>query len=181
MRPSLLVLRIMTRPLAPSPRALVCAGAIGLFGCSTRLPPSIDHPLVGYESPAFQETAIDDRPVIVPGYQSTKVTVIDFWASWCGSCMDTMPALERLWRDKRDEGLVVVGVSVDDGPRDALRGAYAFGLSFPIVHDASHRLASEYGVYQVPTTFVVDSAGMVRYVGRDPASIRLAVAALMDR
>jgi len=169
----------------PRTSALACllgfALGLSLVSCARSLPPSIDHPLVNQESPEFNETSLDDQSVSVFGTLSSHVTVIDFWASWCGSCMDTMPKLEQLWREKQDQGLLVVGVSVDDGPYEAARGAEAFGISFPIVHDGTHRLASSFRVYQVPTTFVVDRGGRIRYVGRDPLSIRLAVSALLDR
>ncbi len=167
--------------IAPASRALACVGAIGLFGCAPPMPTSIGHPLVGSASPPFHETAIDERSVDVPGTLRTHVTVIDFWASWCGSCQDTMPALDALYRDRRAEGLVVVGVSVDESAEEAARGAEAFGVSFPIVYDFGHRLQYAFDVSQVPTTFVVDRAGTVRFVGRDPTSIRSAVVALMDR
>jgi len=171
-------------PSALVPRALACSfvlGLLGVSGCAPPLPPSMPHPLLGYRTPDFHETAIDERSVDVPGTLRSRVTVIDFWASWCGSCQVTMPSLESLWRARRAEGLMVVGVSVDDTPDDAERGAEAFGVSFPIVFDGGHRLTSAFGVYQVPTTFVVDRSGRIRYVGRDPASIERAVIALMDR
>lgn len=164
-----------------APRAFACVGAIGLFGCAPALPASMGHPLLGAASPPFHETAIDERSVDVPGTLRTHVTVIDFWASWCGSCQQTMPALEALYQDRRAEGLVVVGVSVDDSAEDAARGAEAFGVSFPIVYDFGHRLQYAFDVSSVPITFVVDRSGRVRFVGRDPSSIRRAVIALMDR
>ncbi|WP_170229868.1 TlpA family protein disulfide reductase [Polyangium fumosum] len=167
--------------MAATPSVLACAGAIGLFGCAPPMPASMGHPLLGAASPPFHETAIDERSVDVPGTLRTHVTVIDFWASWCGSCQQTMPALERLYQDRRAEGLVVVGVSVDDSPDEAAAGAEAFGVSFPIVHDGGHGLQYAFGVSQVPTTFVVDRSGTVRFVGRDPSSIQRAVIALMDR
>jgi len=160
--------------------AFACAAALGLGGCRTAMPPSIQHPLVGAASPKFNEVTIDDREVSVPGYLSTHVTVIDFWASWCGTCQDTMPALDALYRDHRADGLVVVGVSVDEDASLAARGAQMMGTSFPIVFDEGQRLASTFRVNQVPTTFVVDRAGKVRWVGRDPAGIRSAVTALLD-
>ncbi|HVK65899.1 MAG TPA: TlpA disulfide reductase family protein [Polyangium sp.] len=169
------------RSIAATPSALACAGAIGLFGCAPAMPASMGHPLLGVASPPFHETAIDERSVDVPGTLRTHVTVIDFWASWCGSCQQTMPALERLYQDRRAQGLVVVGVSVDDSPDEAAAGAEAFGVSFPIVHDGGHGLQYAFGVSQVPTTFVVDRSGTVRFVGRDPSSIQRAVLALMDR
>jgi cytochrome c biogenesis protein CcmG, thiol:disulfide interchange protein DsbE len=160
--------------------ALALAAMLASMGCRASLPPSIGHPLVGAQAPPFNEATLDEREVSVPGYLSTHVTVIDFWASWCGTCQETMPALEALYRDRRNEGLVVVGVSVDENEELAARGAEALGASFPIVFDEGQRLAATFAIRQVPTTFVVDRAGVVRWVGSDPASVRRAVAALLD-
>ena len=160
--------------------ALVCAAGLAVAGCRASMPPSLQHPLVGSASPKFNEVTIDEREVNVPGYLSTHVTVIDFWASWCGTCQETMPALDALYRDHRAEGLVVVGVSVDEDESLAARGAEQLGASFPIVFDEGQRLQSTFRVSQVPTTFVLDRSGTVRWVGRDPASIRSAVTALLD-
>jgi cytochrome c biogenesis protein CcmG/thiol:disulfide interchange protein DsbE len=92
-----------------------------------------------------------------------------------------MPALDALYRDRRSQGLVVVGVSVDEEEELAARGAELLGASFPIVFDRGRRLSATFGVSQVPTTFVVDRSGVVRWVGRDPAGIRSAVSALLDQ
>ncbi len=141
----------------------------------------MSHPLLGQPGPPFDAVSLDNQSVMVPVYGGAKATVLDFWASWCGSCQVTMPSLERLYRDRRRDGLVVLGISVDEQPEQALDGAYRFGVTFPVVHDRGQELQSTYGVSQVPTTFVLDAVGRVRFVGSDPESIKRAVSALMDR
>lgn len=153
-----------------------------LIGCATPMPPSVQHPLLGQPGPAFEAVSLDNQSVSVPSYGgSARVTVLDFWASWCGSCQVTMPALDRLYRDRRRDGLLVVGLSVDETAEQALDGAYRFGVTFPVVHDRGQELQAAFGVGQVPTTFVLDVTGRVRFVGSDPESIKRAVQALMDR
>lgn len=159
--------------------AIVSAALV--IGCATPMPPSVQHPLLGQPGPAFEAVSLDNQSVSVPSYGTARVMVLDFWASWCGSCQVTMPALERLHRDKRRDGLVVVGVSVDDNAEQALDGAYRFGMTFPVVHDRGQELQAAFGVGQIPTTFVLDATGRVRFVGSDPASIKRAVQALLDR
>lgn len=160
--------------------AAVLATAV-LIGCASPMPPSMQHPLLGQKGPAFEATTVDEQSLLIPSFGTAKVTVLDFWASWCGSCQVTMPSLERLHRDRRRNGLMVVGISVDETADQALDGAYRFGVTFPVVHDRGQELQSAFGVSQVPTTFVLDDVGRVRFVGSDPESIKRAVSALMDR
>lgn len=155
--------------------------AVVIAGCATPMPPSMQHSLLGQPGPTFEAVSLDNQTVSVPSYGMAKVTVLDFWASWCGSCQYTMPSLDRLYRDQRRSGLLVVGISVDERPEQALDGAYQFGVTFPVVHDRGQELQAAYGVGQVPTTFVLDQAGRIRFVGSDPETIKRAVKALMDK
>ncbi|HTN83701.1 MAG TPA: TlpA disulfide reductase family protein [Sorangium sp.] len=159
--------------------ALLAASA--LLGCGPgAMPASVRHPLVGSAAPEFHAESTSAVTVGVPGTRRTRVTVIDFWASWCASCSRTMPALDRLWRDRKADGVAVIGVNVDDSEAAAEAAAYELGATFPIVADLDQRLTGTYGVAQVPLTFVVDSAGTVRWVGRDPEGARRAVDVLLS-
>jgi cytochrome c biogenesis protein CcmG, thiol:disulfide interchange protein DsbE len=152
------------------------AGALGAASCGPGLmPPSLRHPLAGSQAPSMQELGAQPTEVGIWHGPPVKVTVVDFWASWCQGCQESLPALDALYRDKRGDGLSVIGVSVDERRDDAYAMAQALHASFPIVVDQDARLASSYGVAQVPLTFVVDRSGTVRWVGRDPGAIRRAV------
>jgi cytochrome c biogenesis protein CcmG/thiol:disulfide interchange protein DsbE len=155
--------------------ALLCAAAsLSIAGCrASVMPRSVRHPFVGRYAPQFQRTAVSSRDVGIPGSDRTKVTVIDFWASWCGACQQTIPALDDIWRARRRDGVMVIGVSVDESEAVAESAAEQMGASFPIVVD--QRLASAYVVSRIPLTFVVDQSGMVRWVGRDPGAVEQAV------
>lgn len=153
-----------------------------LLGCAAPgLPPSVDHPLAGEEAPAFRHADTEDGEVGIPIEEpGTRVVVLDFWASWCAGCLQSMPALDALWREKRGEGVLVVGVSVDENPRDARALVQSTGVSFPVVLDPEMAIARRYRVGKIPTTFVVDGRGTVRWVGRDPRKLRQAVDALLS-
>ncbi|AUX48247.1 disulfide isomerase [Sorangium cellulosum] len=160
------------------PAAAACA--LLALGCGPgAMPASVRHPLVGGAAPEFEAESTAAATVRVPGSRRTRVTVIDFWASWCGACSRTMPALDQLWRERRADGVAVIGVNVDDSDAAADAAAHELGATFPIVVDPGQRLSGTYGVAQVPLTFVVDAAGTVRWVGRDPASVRRAVEVLL--
>jgi len=139
------------------------------------MPPSMPHPLQGGAAPEFESEATGMRTVGVPGGYRTRVIVIDFWASWCPACSTTLPALDDLYRDRREDGVMVIGVSVDETQGAAEATARNLGATFPIVNDPYQRIAGQYGVAEVPLTFVIDGAGTVRWIGRDPESARHAV------
>ena len=163
-----------------SPRSttvLAALAALALAGCGggSRMPASLPHPLVGEVAPT-----LEDPPIAgLTSADVTRVTVIDFWASWCQACRDGMPALDALWRAHRRAGLVVVGVSEDDDEAEAKNTARAFGATFPMVFDRDQDLAAGFRVGALPLTFVLDGAGVVRWVGRDPALARKAVLTLL--
>lgn len=93
-----------------------------------------------------------------------KVVLVDIWASWCEPCAVEMPVLERLYRQYRGEGFTVVGVSVDSQRRNIDRFFQRHGrVSFPIVHDPSRRVAGAYATPAMPSSYLIDRNGIVRY------------------
>jgi cytochrome c biogenesis protein CcmG/thiol:disulfide interchange protein DsbE len=154
----------------------ILAGALGLPGCGPGvMPPSLQHPLAGAQAPSMDRMSGEQTEVGIYHGAPVKVTVVDFWASWCQGCQESIPALDALYRDKRGDGLHVIGVSVDERRDDAYAMAQALHATFPIVVDQDARLLSQYRVAQVPLTFVVDRNGTVRWVGRDPNALKRAV------
>ena len=67
---------------------------------------------VGARAPEIGRPDLNGRNVQMSGLRG-KVVIVDFWASWCEPCREEMPVLDRMYRDLRERGLVVVGVSVD--------------------------------------------------------------------
>jgi len=88
--------------------------------------------------------------------------LLDFWASWCGPCAMQAPILERLSQRYAKDGLVVVGINVDDAPEVARHYAEKRQLSYPIVVDANDESQKLYGVRSLPSVVLVDRKGKVR-------------------
>ncbi len=106
------------------------------------------------------DRAARDGRIALSELRGTPV-VLNFWASWCDPCRDESPYLERLWREKRSQGLVLVGVNEEDVSKDARRFARRYGLSYPLVRDKSGGLRDDYRLRGYPETFVVDRQGKV--------------------
>lgn len=139
-----------SRPEAPSPRGSASPSA-------TR--PEVG---VGDRSPSFTAPDIDGRPTsIVAG----KVHVIGFLATWSEPDKRSIPRLEELLLRHRAEGLIVLAISIDDDDsKDLVRPFFRqAGGTFPVVHDADHRISSLFRVPCSPTFYVVDQAGVVRF------------------
>lgn len=175
-----LALARSTTALSVLALSTLALSTLALSGCTHTMPPSIAHRLAGGVAPSF-EAPTEGGGVAVPSTSPlTRVTVVDFWASWCGTCADSFPALNALYGDLRERGVTVVGVSVDDDESLAWSAAARFGARFPIAFDGGQRIAAAYGVSKLPTTFVLDRRSRVRFVGRDPREVREAVLALLD-
>ena len=93
-----------------------------------------------------------------------KVVVIDFFASWCEPCMRELPELEKLHRQLSKAGVVFLGVNLDKERKNALALIQRFGLTFPTLLDPEGKLAETYDPPKMPSTYVVDKAGVVRHI-----------------
>jgi len=93
-----------------------------------------------------------------------KVLLVDFWASWCAPCKASFPALARLHQDFSPRGLVLVAVSVDEKPAAYASFVRKFNPPFAALHDQAHKLVNAVDVPAMPTTFLIDRHGRVRFV-----------------
>lgn len=88
-----------------------------------------------------------------------KVVVLDFWASWCKPCRQSIPWLNEMKSRYAHDGLVVIGVNVDAEHADAERFMHAVRIDFDVVFDPDGELAKRFKVQGMPSSFVFDRAG----------------------
>ncbi len=93
-----------------------------------------------------------------------KTVLINFWATWCGPCKEELPDVEAISKQYSSKGLVVIGVSEDNGDsvlNDVSRFAAKHGLTYQIVVD-NNDIANAYGnINAIPTSFIVNKAGKI--------------------
>jgi cytochrome c biogenesis protein CcmG/thiol:disulfide interchange protein DsbE len=98
--------------------------------------------------------------------QKGKVLLINFWTTWCPPCRAEMPAIQRVYTDYQDEGLVVIGINATD--QDELTSVKSFitenQLTFPILLDNDGEISRKYNLHSLPTSFFVDQNGIIQDV-----------------
>ncbi|MDA0769095.1 MAG: redoxin domain-containing protein [Chloroflexi bacterium] len=115
---------------------------------------------LGELAPDFELELFGGGKVLLSDYRG-DVVVLNFWASWCPPCRKEMPAFERTWQEYRDQGVVFVGVAVQDHEPDARAFAEETGVSYPIGMDWNGRIFQSYRPTAMPTTFLIDREGVV--------------------
>lgn len=93
-----------------------------------------------------------------------QVVLVNFWASWCGPCRQEMPLLDQLHKKYAPLGFTVLGVNVDQDPKQARAMLDKVPVSFPVVFDSQSAVSKSYQVVAMPTTVIVDRNGDARYV-----------------
>lgn len=111
-----------------------------------------------------------------------KVVLIDFWASWCGPCRAAMPNVIKLYDKYKAKGFEVFGVSIDSKKIDWLKAIANDKIKYTQVMDKdgwNSAVAEKYGVYSIPSTFLLDKTGKVIAVDLDGEDLENKVKALL--
>ena len=118
-----------------------------------------DHPVqVGRMAPDF--TVSDGTNSVHLANYRGKVVLLNFWASWCGPCIQETPGLEALHHDRPD--LAIVGVSVDTDADSYNRFLRRYHVDIPTVMDPAQNAAKLYHTDGWPETYIIDRKGIIR-------------------
>ncbi|MDQ2659629.1 MAG: TlpA family protein disulfide reductase [Verrucomicrobiota bacterium] len=112
-------------------------------------------------APDWQLKDLEGKSVKLSDFKG-KVVVLNFWATWCPPCRREIPDFVALQKQYADKGLVVIGVSMDEGGAAVVKPfVKKIGINYPVVLGDQKTAAAYGGIRVVPTTFVIDKHGKV--------------------
>ena len=123
-------------------------------------------------APDFSLPDLSGQRLSLSAYRG-KVVLLDFWATWCDSCRDEIPRFVQLQNKYRDQGLQIIGVSLDDSPEPARDFYERFKMNYPVVM-GNAKTGDLYGkILGLPVAFVIQRDGRVyaKHVGATPISV----------
>lgn len=118
--------------------------------------------LIGKPAPGFDLESLSGNRVVLEQLRG-RVVVLDFWASWCGPCMQSMPAVEDVV-EQFGERVVLVPVNIQEDAERVSAAVKRLSLSTNVALDATGKVAADYQANAIPQTVIVDRNGIVQHV-----------------
>jgi thiol-disulfide isomerase/thioredoxin len=119
--------------------------------------------LVGKPAPEISLDFVDGNKFRLSEHKG-KVVVLDFWASWCGPCLQAMPQIDRVAHEFSDQGVELFAVNLEETADKVTAALERLKLSTSVVLDRNGRVAERYGATSIPQTVIIDREGNVSRV-----------------
>ena len=114
-------------------------------------------------APAVKGTTLDGSPLDLAGFKG-KITVVNFWASWCAPCRAEAPTMQKISEETKASGVQFVGVDIKDGKDNAQAFLRTFKVTYPSLYDQAGQIALAFRDIPpnaVPSTLIIDRQGKV--------------------
>jgi peroxiredoxin len=146
---------------------LMLISALLIAGCSgePEAPPEEED----IQAPDFELDTLDGQTVALSDFRG-EVVLLNFWAHWCNPCVSEMPFLQQVYDEWQERGLVLLAIHIGESAEEAASFVEEYSLSFPVLLDIDGTVAAQYGVQNIPTTFLIDQEGIVQGVKVGPFS-----------
>ena len=137
---------------------------------NAQLSTSLGHAYTDFEAPILDKSNKYESKAKLSDYVGkNKVVLLDFWASWCGPCMNELPNLKAAYKKFKSKGFEIVSVSVDDGTEEWIQAVKDNGMNWVQLwngyDDMENSPAVKYSITAIPATFLIDSDGTI--IGRN--------------
>jgi len=141
------------------------AGWIFLSADKTNATSGSPAPQVGFSAPDFTLPTLDGEEYTLSNLKGNAV-LINLWATWCPPCRAEMPAIEKMYREYKDDGLIVLAVDMtyqDDASKVA-PFIQEYGLTFPVLLDTTGVAGEAYQLRSLPSSYFIDRFGVIQEV-----------------
>ncbi len=119
-------------------------------------------PEVGTVLPDFGAPKVSNEKETLRFSQLTsKITMVNFWATWCEACIVEMPSIVKLRTDYKSKGFEVLGVNLDENSTLVPPMMKKLGMEFPVVIDSEGKLGDLFDVHAIPLTIIMDKSGKI--------------------
>ena len=113
-------------------------------------------------APNFTLTLLDGNSFQLSDYKG-KPVLINFFASWCLPCREEMPVLEKIVRKYQPQGVVFLGIAVDDTEEKMKDFIKRYDVTVPVGLDKSTEIQKSFSLYGIPSTYFIDKEGAINY------------------
>lgn len=116
--------------------------------------------LVGKPAPEIELDMLDGSKFRLSARQD-KIVILDFWASWCGPCLQVMPQIDKVVHEFADQGVELVAINLEEKDDKIKAALERLKLEMPVALDRDGRVAEKYGATAIPQTVIIDRTGKV--------------------
>ncbi len=131
---------------------------MSLIGCGAR-------PQKGSQAPDFTLYDLQEKSVQLSQINQQSPVLLIFWATWCPSCVEEIPELNRLHQTKRSDGLKILAVNVQESQTQIKDFLKKNSIHYPIVLDSTGEVAEKYGIVGLPASVLLAKGGEILYYG----------------
>ena len=116
--------------------------------------------LAGKEAPAFDVKSLDAKPFSLAALKG-KPVLLDFWTTWCGPCRKSMPVLEKMHREYKDQGLIILGVDAGEARETVESFLKTMPLQYPVILGGESGILAAFQVSAYPTFVLIGRDGKI--------------------
>jgi peroxiredoxin len=117
----------------------------------------------GVIAPDFRLKTPQGKSVSLSSFRG-KPVLINFWATWCGPCVEEMHILQQIYTEWSNKGLAILGINEGDPANKVAGFIQRYGITFPVLMDADQEVANLYSVRYMPVSVLLDKDGVILVV-----------------
>ena len=114
----------------------------------------------------FSLKSTDNNILSYNELKGENLTVIDFWATWCKPCQQSIPIINKIHEEFRDKGLNVIGINIDN-PRNYSKikpFINSMGIQYPVLLDFDQEVMRDFNVFSIPVIFIINNKNEIVYI-----------------